>query len=148
MRVIIPIAFIVLLAIILWVGYGMDAAPVPFSKLVNEPEQYSGRTVTVEAIYVNGWETSLLTEYVAYIGNGSNRELKPVGDSIWLEGPIPQEIQDRLFKITSPAGESAYYGKFKVTGLFETEGKYGAMDQFKYRLTVKNVELLEWTPPE
>jgi hypothetical protein len=148
MRVIIPIAFIVLVAVILWIGYGIDAAPVPFSKLVSEPERYNGRTVTVEAIYVNDGEEVLLTEYVAYIGTGDARELKPVGDSIWFEGPISQEIQDQLYKITNPAGETACYGKLKVAGVFETKGKYGPANRFKYRLTVKTAALLDWTPPE
>jgi hypothetical protein len=147
MRVIIPIASIVILVVILYFGYGMNTA-VPFSKLVSEPERYNGRTITVEAIYFNGWEWVLLTEYVAYIGTGSARELKPVGDSIWFDGLIPQKIQDQLYKITSAAGETAYYGKLKVTGLFETGGNYGLMNRFKYQLTAKNVELLEWTPPE
>jgi hypothetical protein len=145
MRVIIPIAFIILLALILWFGYGMDTAPVLFSKLVGEPEGFNDRTVTVEAIYVSCGELTLLTEYVIYLGTGSGRELKPVGDSIWLEGQIPQEIQNQLFQITIPA---SFYGKLKVTGLFETEGGYGPADQFKYRLTAKKVELLDWTPPE
>jgi hypothetical protein len=148
MRVIILIAFIVLVAVILWIGYGIDAAPVLFSKLVSEPERYNGRTVTVEAIYVNDGEGALLTEYVAYIGTGDARELKPVGDSIWFEGPISQEIQDKLYKIAGLAEASVIYGKLKVAGVFETKGKYGPANRFKYRLTAKTVALLDWTPPE
>jgi hypothetical protein len=147
MRFIIPIAFIVLLAVILWVGYGMDPSSVPFSELVSEPERYNGRTISVEGIYVNGWGWTLLTEYVAYIGTGNTRELKPVGDSIWFEGQIPQEIQGRLYQITA-AGETAYYGKLKVSGVFETGGSYSPANQFKHRITAKKVELLDWTLPE
>jgi hypothetical protein len=148
MRFIIPIAFIILLAVILWVGYGLDPSPVPFSKLINEPERYNGRTISVEGIYVNGWGWTILTEYAAYIGTGNNRELKPVGDSIWMENPVPQEIQAQLYKITNPAGEIAYYGKLKISGKFETGGRYGPSNQFKYRITTKKVELLDWTLPE
>jgi hypothetical protein len=141
-------AFVILLAVILWLGYGIDAAPVPFSKLVSEPERYNGRTVTVEAICVDGWGTVVLTGYAAYLGTGSARELKPVGDSIWFDGLVPQEIQDQLFKITNPAGEVSYYGKLKVKGVFEAGGSYGPVNQFKYCLTAKNMEHLDWAPPE
>jgi hypothetical protein len=147
MKLIIPIAAVALLAVILWIGYGMESA-VPFGKLVDEPERYNGRTVTVEAIYVNGWGSTVLTEYVAYIGTGSARELKPVGDSIWFEGQILREIQDQLYKISTPPGEVAYYGKLKATGVFEGGGRYGPANQFKYRLTAKKVELLDWALPE
>jgi hypothetical protein len=148
MKVFIPIAAIVLLAVILWIGYGMDPTPLNVNKLVGSAEGYNGRTVTVEAIYVSGGEGTLLTEYVTSLGTGSTRELKPVGESIWFDGTLPPELQGQLHEITSPAGETSYYGKLKVTGLFESGDSYGPVNQFKYRLTAEKVKALDWTPPE
>jgi hypothetical protein len=148
MRAIVIVASILLLLGILGTGCGTGAALVSFSDLTSNPKQYSGKTVTVEGIYVRGWEWILLTDSVAFIGTGDARELRPVGESIWFAGLIPQDIQDNLYQYTSPAGDNSYFGKIKATGLFETEGKYGQMNRYKYRLTASKVELLEWTPPE
>jgi hypothetical protein len=148
MRVIVLITTVILLCGALSSGCGTGPTPVTFNDLVSEPEQYSGKTVIVEGIYVRGWEWIVLADSVAFIGTGDFRELVPVGESMWFGGLVPEEVQDNLYTYTSAAGDASYYGKIRATGLFETEGKYGHMNLYKYRFTASKIELLEWTPPE
>ncbi len=129
-------------------GCGAKATAVPFNDLVAEPEQYNGKTVTVEGIYLRGWEWIILTESVAFLGTGGSKELRPVGQSIWFAGLMPNEVQEGLYRYVSPAGDATYYGKVKVTGVFECDGNYGNMKAYKYRITAEEIELLEWTPPQ
>ena len=144
----IRLAVILIILSLFCTGCGAKAAAVSFNELVSSPDKYSGKTVSVEGIYVRGWEWILLADAVAYAGTGANRELRPVGDSIWFASLMPKEVQDKLYVYKSPAGDTTYYGKIKATGLFETEGEYGHMNLYKYRFTATKVELLDWTPPE
>ena len=131
-------------------GCGGDAksVAVTINDLITNPEQYSGKTVTVEGIYVRGWEVDVLAESAAFLGTGKAKELKPVGATIWFAGLVPVEVQNGLYKFDSAQFGVQSYGKVRVTGLFETEGDYGNMNQYKYRITATKIELLDWTPPE
>jgi hypothetical protein len=121
---------------------------VNLNELVSAPEQFNGKTVTVDGIYINGWEFTILTEGITFTVSGDSKELKAVGDSIWFAGFLSQDIRDRLYSYTSPGAGPQRYGKIRVTGLFESGGKYGNMNSYKYRITVEKAELLDWTPPE
>jgi hypothetical protein len=129
-------------------GCGAKPAGVTFNDLFSTPEKYSGKAVTVAGIYMRGWEWLILADAVAYIGTGNTRELKPVGDSIWFAGLMPKDVQDKLSQFTSHTGDTTYFGKLRVTGIFETEGKYGNMNAYKYQITASKVELMDWTPPK
>lgn len=137
-----------LLLFILVTGCGGSGVDVTLAELVTQPQQYSGKIVTVEGIYLNGWGATILVENVQFTGSGDTKELEPVGNSIWFAGFLPKDIRADLYQYTSPEAGPEHYGKVKITGLFETEGDYGNMNQFKYRITIEKAELLNWTPPE
>ena len=143
---------IVALIIIVLAGGGCSgdakSAAVTINDLAANPAQYSGKTVTVEGIYVRGWEVDVLAESAAFMGIKDDKELKPVGETIWFAGLVPAEVQNGLYKFDSAQFGVQTYGKVRVTGLFETEGDYGNMNQYKYRITAAKMELLDWTPPE
>ncbi len=130
-------------------GCSRDGGPtVSFRELVSQPALYSGKTVTVDGIYVNGWEWTFLAGDITFTGSGDTKEIKPVGEAIWFSGFLPPGIRENLYEHYSLATDTVKYGKLRVTGIFETEGKYGNMNAYKYRITVEKVELLDWTPPE
>jgi hypothetical protein len=123
-------------------------ATVTFDELLAKPEQYNSKTVTVDGIYVNGWEWTVLAGNITFIGNSGSKELKAVGNAIWFAGFLPQDVRDHLYQYTSPGAGPQRYGKVRVTGIFESGGKYGNMDAYRYRITASKVELLDWTPPK
>lgn len=129
-------------------GCGGSKANVTLGELVANPAQYSGKTVTVDGVYINGWGSTVLADDIKYIAVGELKELNIVGNSIWFSGFLPQNVRDKLYTHTSPGAGLEHFAKVRVTGLFETEGKYGNMNQFKYRITVQKTVLLDWTPPE
>jgi hypothetical protein len=123
-------------------------ATVTFDELIAKPEQYNGKTVTVDGIYVNGWEWTILAGNIAFIGNGDSKELTVADNAIWFAGFLPQDVRDRLYQYTSPGAGPQHYGKVRVTGIFESGGKYGNIDAYKFRITASRVEILDWTPPK
>jgi hypothetical protein len=130
-------------------GCGGGSQPTAtLDELVTKPEQFDGKTVTVDGIYINSWESTELAGNIALTGSGDIKELKAAGTSIWFSGIIPLDISDKLYKHTSPLAGPQHYGKLRVTGLFEAGGKYGNNYLFKYRITVEKVELLDWKPAE
>lgn len=127
---------------------GNSAASATLDDLVSHPEQYSGKTVIVEGIYINGWEWTVLADGIAFLGDEKPKELTIVGNSIWFAGIIPLETRNQLYDYTSPGAGQQHFGKLRVTGLFESGGKYGYLSQYKNRITADKVELLDWAPPE
>jgi hypothetical protein len=121
---------------------------VTLNELISNPGQYNNQTVTVDGIYLNGWERTVLAEDIKFTGSNDPQELSAAGNAIWFAGMIPLKIRDKLYAHTSLEAGPQHYGKIRVTGLFETEGKYGYLSQYKYRITAAKVELLDWTPPE
>jgi hypothetical protein len=143
--------FLLVISIVLVLGVaagcGQASVPVTLNDLLTTPEQYSGKTVTVEGIYVRSWEWNMLTEQITFAGNAKNQELVPSAKAVWFAGVLPQEIQDRLYKYINWAGDPTRYARFRVTGKFET-GKYGPMNRYKSRVTAEKIEWLDWTPPQ
>jgi hypothetical protein len=130
-------------------GCGGGSQPTTtLNELVTDPAQFSGKTITVDGIYINSWESTVLAENITFTGSSGARELKVPENSIWFAGFLPVDINNKLHQHTSPLAGPQHYGKLRVTGLFETAGKYGNSYTFKYRITAKNVEILDWTPPE
>jgi hypothetical protein len=117
------------------------------TELVSQPDKFNDKTITVDGIYVIGWEWTVLADDIKFTGSGNPKELNVIGNSIWFAGIIPPDIMSRLYQYTSPAAGPQHFGKIRVTGRFES-GKYGNWDEYKYRITASKVELLDWTPPE
>jgi hypothetical protein len=65
-----------------------------------------------------------------------------------VQGGISQELKDNLYAQTeTPSGYTEYLGKLKVTGKFETGGRYGHLDTYRYKIQITDATLLEWSPP-
>ncbi len=140
-----------LIVLTLLCGCGSKSVPTAaFNDLISNPQQYNGKTVTVDGIYVSGWESTVLAENIKFTVNDSDasKELNILGKPIWFAGFIPLDIQNKLYQNTSPAAGPQHFGKVRVTGLFEYGDNYGYGKIYKYRITATKVELLDWTPPQ
>ncbi len=128
-------------------GCGSTEQSVTFSQLISQADKYNGKTVTLEAFYFSGFEISAISESLGPASSGVWR-IVPSGTLVWVKGGISQELQSKLYTQTdSPSGYPERFGKLKVTGIFETGGKYGHLDAYQHQITITNAELLEWTPP-
>jgi hypothetical protein len=148
MKLLIFSALVLILSLFLGGCGGGSQPTTTLDELAAKPEQFNGKTVTVDGIYVNGWESTVLAGNISFTGTGETKELKTAGTSIWFAGFLPLDINDKLYKHTSPIAGPQHYGKLRVTGLFESGGKYGNTYSFKFRITAEKVELLDWTSPE
>ncbi len=120
---------------------------VTFSQLISQADKYNGKTVMLEAFYFSGFEISAISESVGPASSDVWR-IVPTGTLVWVAGGISQELQNKLYTQTAtPSGYPEHYGKLKVTGIFETGGRYGHLDAYLYQIAITNAELLEWTPP-
>ncbi len=120
---------------------------VTFTQLISQADKYNGQNVTLEAFYFSGFEISALSESVGPSNDGIWR-IVPKGTLIWVEGGIPQETYNQLYaQTTPPSGNTERLGKLKITGKFQTGGKYGHLDGFQYQITIISADLLEWSPP-
>ncbi len=126
-------------------GGSADQA-LTFSQLISQADKYNGKTVTLEAFYFSGFEISAISESVG-LSSGDWR-MVPIGTLVWVEGGISQESQNKLYTQTlSPSGYTERLGKLKITGKFETGGRYGHLGAYLYQLKIAAAELLEWSPP-
>jgi hypothetical protein len=145
------VLFLVLVLALLSVmisGCGNSASQsIAVSQLISQADKYKGKTVTFEAFYFGGFEISALAESVGPANSGVWR-IVPNGTLIWVKSGISQELHDKFYKQTdTPSGYTEYIGKLKVSGIFETGGKYGHMDAYHYQMAITSAELLEWSPP-
>ena len=120
---------------------------VSFADLISQADNYNGRTVTLNAYYFTGFEISAISGSVGPAPYDSGR-IVPTGTLIWATGGIPEGIYNKLYVQTdTPSGYDEHVGELKITGVFETGGKYGHLDAYSYRIAITNAELLEWSPP-
>jgi hypothetical protein len=118
-----------------------------FSQLITDSKKYNGQTVTLEAFYFSGFEISALSESVGPSTSGIWR-IVPKGTLVWVESGIPQGTFDKLYRqIDTLSGYAESIGRLKITGKFETGGKYGHLDAYEHKIAITQAELLEWTPP-
>ena len=113
-----------------------DALYVP--DLLTKAQDYNGKTVTVDGAYIGRGGNpgmSVLSLGVSTLDNGL--DAKPLGDPIWLEG-FPANATSGLHQ----PGD-AVYGFVRVTGQFETGGRYGPDSQYQYRIRVASAESIE-----
>jgi hypothetical protein len=120
---------------------------VTFSQLISQADKYNGKTVTFEAFYFAGFEISALSTSVGPSTFGNGR-IAPVGTLIWVKSGIPEDLFNRLYTQTqTPSGYPEHIGKLKISGKFETGGKYGHLDAYQYQISITSAEQLEWSPP-
>jgi len=151
--------FLVLLLVVCDCAGGKDTVPsqsagatvpanVTVCELVKNPEQYSGKEVTIEADYILGFEWSALYSWDCPDGR------------IWLER---HGLDDASKKELQRAYDNdAFFVYLKVQGTFASGGHYGHMGGYSYQLVAHKVftvlrveseinivtdgEGLDWTP--
>jgi hypothetical protein len=102
--------------------------------LANAP-QYNGKDITVQGAYLERNGESVLALGLSTLDNGLDAQA--LGEQIWVEG-LPGDVSSALHR----PGDSVY-GFVKISGRFETGGKYGPNGQFTHRLTVAQAEAIE-----
>lgn len=113
----------------------LSAAPEPqtllgFCDLLNDPEKYNGKVVTVRATYQYWFEAS----YLYCLGCEK-------GGRVWLQ--LPFYFDDKSSEIEfNKAPDGAGIVNVTVTGRFEYGGTYGHLNGYRYQLTVKKVRNL------
>jgi hypothetical protein len=127
---------------------GKTAVTAVLTDLTSNPQSFNGKTITVEGVYISGWESTVLAEDISFTVKDNTKELNISGTPVWFAGTLPLEIQNKLYQNTSPAAGPQHFGKIIATGLFEYGGNYGYGKIYKYRITASKIELLDWEPPE
>ena len=117
---------------------------VTFEELFTHPEQYHERQIILEGYYFHGFEVIVLSEGLEYSGYAEGH-LIPQGRMLWIEGGIPLETYNQLYR-QDMMGPEERYGKMKVSGKFEYGGHYGHLGQHDSQITTTEVELLDWAP--
>jgi hypothetical protein len=113
-----------------------------FNELISQPASFNNRYVTVDAYYFSGFEISALAaSLVASTYNPSN--VTPVQPLIWVTGDLGQSVYPNLKQQTNtPSGYTEYYGRVRITGLFQFGARYGHLDAFNYLITVNAAAIL------
>ena len=114
-------------------------------QLFTNPDKYNGKQVIVEGFYFHGFETIVLSERLEYSGYAEGH-LVPKGRMVWIEGGIPKEVHDQLYRQTM-MGPEERYGKVRLEGKFEYGGQFGHLGTYGSQIVPLEVELLPWSPP-
>jgi hypothetical protein len=118
---------------------------VTFDQLFARPNEYNGKDIILDGFYFSGFEVQALSESLEYSGYAEGH-LVPAGKLIWVEGGIPKEIYDQLYR-QSQMGPEERFGKIRLEGKFEYGGSYGHLGGYDSFITPMTVELLAWSPP-
>ncbi|MDD4985076.1 MAG: hypothetical protein PHQ43_04685 [Dehalococcoidales bacterium] len=118
---------------------------VTFDEIFANPSQYDGEKVVLDGYYFAGFETMVIAEGMKYSGYADGH-LIPDGRLVWVEGGIPIEIYDQLYR-QDMMGPEERYGKFRITGIFEYGGAYGHLGGFDCQIIPEEVDLLPWSLP-
>lgn len=107
-------------------------------QIIEKAQEYAGREVTIDGAYV--WrpgdpDLSVLALGVSTLDSGL--DAKPLGEPIWVEN-FPAEVTADLHR----PGD-AVYGFVRVTGMFETGGRYGPNGAYSHRLQVSQAQSIE-----
>lgn len=134
----------------LTVGCGGQPATKPqeitFDQLFASPDKYSGKYVTIEGFYFQGWEVVVLSEKLDFSG-GAPGHLVPKGRIVWVAGSITKDVYDQLYE-QQMTGPTERYGKISLTGKFDYGGKYGHVGGYNSQIVPSEVKLLPWSPPK
>jgi hypothetical protein len=114
--------------------------------LTSDPVRFGGEEVTVEGFYFQGFEVQVITGRLEYSGYAEGH-LAPKGEMVWVEGGIPNEVNEALY-IQDMMGPEERYGKVKITGEFEYKGQYGHLGAYDSRIVPSSVKLVKWSRPE
>jgi len=121
------------------------AVEVNFEQLFSSPAKYDGKEVMLEGFYFDGFEVQVIAEELEYSGYVEGH-LVPGGRYLWIEGGIPAQIYNQLYR-QSMMGPEERYGKVRIEGKFEYGGKYGHGGGYNSQIIPLAVELLSWSPP-
>jgi len=122
-----------------------NAREISFQQLFSNPSQYHGKKIIIKGFYFDGFEVQVIAESLDYSGYAEGH-LVPKGEMIWVEGGIPGEVYDRLYR-QQMMGPEERYGKARVTGRFEYGNEYGHAGGYQQQIIPERIELLPWSPP-
>jgi hypothetical protein len=145
-RIIISVILIALLLTGCANNHSGKDVEVSFEQLFSNPGQYNGKHIAIKGFVFLGFETMVISEELKYSGHAEGH-LIPSGRMLWVEGGIPTDIYDKLYK-QDMMGPIERYGKISVKGTFEYGGQYGHLGAFKYQITPSEIQFLEWSPTE
>ena len=117
---------------------------VTFEQLETSPDENNGRTIVIEGFYFYGWEVIVLSERLELSGFADDH-LVPKGTLIWVEGGIPPNFHDSLHS-QQMMGPEERFGKIRIKGEYETEGRYSHTGNYDSQIKPTEVELLQWSP--
>jgi hypothetical protein len=133
LRALLPLAALLVGALAL-VACGSDPG-LYVPKLLENPQAYDGKTVTVDGAYLGRANASVLALGVSTLDNGLDAQA--LGEPIWLDG-FPA---DKASSLHQPG--DAVYGFVRISGRFEAAGGYGPEKSYKYRIQVASAEPIE-----
>lgn len=102
-----------------------------FKELVTNPQNYAGKDICTEGVYLQAFETLVLTESIEF-EEGFPR-IK--GETIWVEGP-------NIKKDELKRGLTYLYGNVSICGRFETGSGFGHVGSYKHQFTMTKWETL------
>jgi hypothetical protein len=128
------LAILVLGAAFYLTGCG-DTSSLYVPDLVSRAQEFNGKDITVQGAYLERDGKTVLALGVSTLDNGLDAQ--PLGDPIWVEG-TPATLANDLHR----PGDSTY-GFVKMTGRFETGGKFGPDGAYASRIQVASAEAIE-----
>ncbi len=126
-------------------GAATEVNELTFDQLFANPDKYNGKTIAIEGFCFHGFEIIVLSEMLEYSGYAPGHFV-PKGRMVWIEGGIPKEVYDQLYRQTM-MGPEERYGKVKITGKFEYGGQFGHLGAYGSQIVPLEVELLPSSPP-
>jgi hypothetical protein len=120
------------------------AQEATFEQLSAHPSKYVGRQIVIEGFIFQGWEVFVLCERLEPSGYAEGH-LTPGGAVIWVEGGIPEEAYEALYR-QGMMGPVERFGKIRVQGRYEYGGEYGHLGSYCSQITPSEVEVLQWSP--
>jgi hypothetical protein len=124
--------------------FGGRAQEVTFEQLYSRPGEYSGEQIVIEGFYFHGWEVIVLCERLEPSGYAEGH-LTPGGAMIWVEGGIPQDVYEALYR-QEMMGPEERFGKVRVLGRYEYGGEYGHLGGYSSQIVPSEVDMLQWSP--
>jgi hypothetical protein len=112
-----------------------DTSSLYVPDLLSRAQELNGKDVTVQGAYLERDGRTLLALGVSTLDNGLDAQ--PLGDPIWVDN-FPGAAASELHR----PGD-AVYGFVKVTGRFESGGKYGPDGAYAHRIQIASAEAIE-----